>query len=436
MAATNVESLTNPRDSLPNVYSNITAREIDFVTRFGANWDALREIMGIMRPIRKAPGTALVTYSASIALEDGDVGPGEVIPYSKTTISKAGMADLTLEKYAKAVPIEDVNKYGAAIAVQKSDEAFLNQLQSNVLTKFYTFLNTGSLTGTVTTWQAGLAKAKGEVLNKFNTIRKSVTNVVGFANVLDFYDYLGTASISVQTQFGLNYVKDFMGYSTLFLLSAPDIARGKVIALPVENIDLYYIDPGDSEFGQLGLNYTVQGETNLIGFHANGNYSTAVGESFALMGMALWAEYLDGIAVITVNANSFDRPTVTAPTQSTEYWGHQVSEFQADDLAVSGDNITGTLYDFEGWASGPLAGPGHFLAVKFSSIDTDATGVKVGLVPSAGTGLVELDSDKDAVFKIADKDRQQLHVELFDASGNFTIYNYSLAGLKYEAPGA
>ena len=435
-AASQVEDLTHARDSLPNSYNNITAREIDFVTRFGANWDALREILGIMRPIRKAPGTALVTYSASVELESGEIGPGKVIPYSKATITKAGMSDLTLEKYAKAVPIEDVAKYGAAIAVQKSDEAFLNQLQSNVLTKFYTFLNTGSLTGTATTWQAALAKAKGEVLNKFNTMRKSVTNVVGFANVLDLYDYLGTAGITVQTNFGLNYVKDFMGYSTLFLLSAPDIARGKVIALPVENIDLYYIDPSDAEFGQLGLDYTVQGETNLIGFHANGNYSTAVGESFALMGMALWAEYLDGIAVITVNSNPFDRPTVTAPAQSTNYWGHTVSEFQADDLAVSGDNITGTLYDFEGWASGPLEGPGHFLAVKFGSIDTDATGVKVGLVPSAGTGLVELDADKDAVLKIADKDRQQLHVELFDASGNFTIYNYNLSGLKYEAPGA
>ena len=34
-----------------------------------------------------------------------------------------------------------------------------------------------------------------------------------------------------------------------------------------------------SEFARLGLNYTVQGVTNLIGFHAQGNYSTAVGES-------------------------------------------------------------------------------------------------------------------------------------------------------------
>lgn len=297
-----VETTTTPRSSLPNVYENIIAREIDFVSRYSNNWGALQSILGIMRPIRKAPGTQLVSYTATVELESGEVAPGAVIPYSKSKVVKAAQSDLTLEKYAKAVPIEDVNKYGAAIAVQKSDDAFLNQLQKKVLTRFYTFLNTGSLTSTETTWQRALAMAKGNVLDKFNKLRKTVTEVVGFANVLDVYDYLGNAQITVQTQFGLTYIKDFMGYSTLFLLSAPDIERGKVIALPVENIDLYYVDPADSEFAQLGLNYTVQGETNLIGFHANGNYSTAVGESFALMGMTLWAEYLDGIAVVTVQA--------------------------------------------------------------------------------------------------------------------------------------
>lgn len=304
MPATNVETMTNPRDSLPNVYTNITAREIDFVSRFTDNWEALRNILGIMRPIRKAPGSQLISYTATVALENGAVDPGEVIPYSKATIVQAAKGDLTIEKYAKAVPIEDVSRYGAAIAVQKSDDAFLYELQSTVLTRFYTFLNTGSLAVTATDFQSALAKAKGAVLNKFNTIRKTVTEVVGFCNVLDFYDYLGAADITVQTQFGLTYVKNFLGYNTLFLLSAPDIARNKVIAIPVENIDLYYIDPSDSEFAQLGLNYTVQGETNLIGFHANGNYTTAVGESFAIMGMALWAEYLDGIAIATIGSTS------------------------------------------------------------------------------------------------------------------------------------
>lgn len=300
--ATTVETTTAPRSSLPNVHTGVTAREIDFVTRFNDNWDALKNILGIMRPIRKAPGTALISYTAEVALESGAVPAGAVIPYSKATITQASKADLTIEKYAKAVPIEDVNKYGAEIAVEKSDDAFLTKLQNVVMTKFYTFLKTGSLTATATTWQSALAKAQGEVLNKFATIQKDVTEIVGFANILDAYDYLGTANITVQNQFGLTYVKDFMGYSTLFLLPAAQIARNTVIATPVENIDLYYADPGDSEFAKLGLQYTVQGETNLIGFHAQGNYSTAVGESYAIMGMALWAEYLDGIAVVTVNA--------------------------------------------------------------------------------------------------------------------------------------
>lgn len=302
MAASNVESLTNPRDSLPNVYTNVTAREIDFVSRFGQNWDALRNILGIMRPIRKTPGTQLISYTADVTLESGAVDPGEVIPYSKSTIVQASKSDLTIEKYAKAVPIEDVNTYGAEIAVAKSDDAFLTKLQNVVLSKFYTFLNTGSLTGTAATWQAALAKAQGEVLNKWASMQKDVTAIVGFANILDAYDYLGAANISVQTQFGMTYIKDFLGYSTLFLLPAAQIARNTVIATPIENIDLYYIDPSDSDFAKLGLQYTVQGETNLIGFHAQGNYSTAVGESYALMGMALWAEYLNGIAKITVNA--------------------------------------------------------------------------------------------------------------------------------------
>lgn len=302
MSASNVETLTNPRDSLPNVYTSVTAREIDFVSRFGQNWDALMAFMGIVRPIKKDPGTQLVAYDADVTLESGSVDPGCVIPYSKSTIVQSAKSDITVEKYAKAVPVEDVLKYGAAIAVEKSDNAFLVKLQNMVLNKFYTFLNTGSLTGTAATWQAALAKAKGEVVNKWAAMEKDITEVVGFANILDAYDYLASAEITIQSEFGLNYVKNFLGYKTLILLPAAQIARNTVIATPVENIDLYYADPGDSELGKLGLHYTVDGDTPLLGFHAQGNYGTAVGESFALMGMALWAEYLNGIAKITVNS--------------------------------------------------------------------------------------------------------------------------------------
>ena len=297
-------------------------REIDFVTRFAKNWDALMQIMGIMRPIKKTPGTKLVASKASIVLQDGNVGEGEEIPYSQAKVEPVAFEDITLEKYAKAVSIEAVDKYGAAVAVQKTDDAFLNELQNKVLTAFYTFLKTGTLTATETSWQRALAMAKGAVLNKFQNMRLTATEVVGFVNILDYYNYLGDKDITIQTESGLTYVKDFLGYRTLFLLSDTDIDRGMIIAVPVENIDLYYIDPSNSDFAQLGLNYTVEGVTNLIGFHADGNYNTAVGEVFALMGMKLWAEYLDGIAVYTVSSGgssgTVQKVSVVGPVSTIE----------------------------------------------------------------------------------------------------------------------
>lgn len=288
-------------------FKDVTIREVDFVSRFASNWDALRDILGITRPIVKAPGTKLVSYKATMVSEGlqggSSVGEGEEIPYTEFGVEPVSYSDITLEKYAKAVSIEAVNKYGAAIAIQKTDDQFLVELQNVVLKNFYDFLKTGDLPVEATTWKSALAKAKGAVLNKFAEMRKSVTDVVAFVNINDVYEYIGDADLTVQSQFGMNYIKDFMGYSTIFLLSDLDLDQGTVIALPVENIDLYYVDPSNSDFAQLGLNYRVDGETNLIGFHANGNYGTAVGESFALMGMTLWAEYLDGIAVAEVDAN-------------------------------------------------------------------------------------------------------------------------------------
>lgn len=280
-----------------------TAREVDFVTRFNDNWDALRTILGIMRPIRKAPGTKLVSYKAEV---DGDlqggatVAEGDEIPFTKMKVSPVAYDDIEVAKYAKSVTIESVAKYGAEVAVEKTDDAFLVALQNKVLGDFYTFLATGSLALTPKTWQLALAQAKGKVLAKFMGMDKDVTEVVGFANIMDFYDYLGDKEITTQTMFGLTYIQNFLGYSTLFLLPDKYVAAGKVIATPVENIDLYYVDPSDSDFAKLGLNYTVKSETNLIGVHVEGDYSRATGDMYAIMGMKLWAEYLDGIAVATV----------------------------------------------------------------------------------------------------------------------------------------
>ena len=279
----------------------VTAREIDFVIRFERNWQHLRDILGIMRPIKKQPGAVLKYKYAEGTLQSGNVGEGEEIPYSKFVVKEKPYAEMTIEKYAKAVSIEAIKDHGYENAVQMTDDEFLFQLQTDVTGRFYDYLKTGTLTSTETTFQMALAMAKGRVENKFKQMHRNVTGVVGFVNILDVYEYLGAAEITIQNQFGFQYMKDFMGFNTIFLLSDSEIPRGQVIATPVENIVLYYVDPNESDFARAGLVYTVSGETNLIGFHTQGNYNTAVSEAFAVMGLTLFAEYIDAIAVITID---------------------------------------------------------------------------------------------------------------------------------------
>lgn len=364
------------------------AREVDFVTRFGQNWDALRTILGVMRPIRKTPGTKLVSYKASVdgTLKGGTtVAEGDEIPFTKMKVEPVSYGDIEVAKYAKSVTIESVAKYGADVAVEKTDDAFIVALQNKVLGDFYAFLNTGSLTLTESSWQRALAMAKAMVLDKFAGMDKDVTDVVGFANILDAYDYLGDKDITVQTVFGINYVKDFMGYSTLFLLPEKYIAQKRVIALPVENIDLYYIDPGDSDFAKLGLNYTVEGETNLIGVHVEGDYSRATGDMYALMGMKLWAEYLDGIAVVTVQGSgTLGTLTVTSAAGTTS---------GTTSLTVSPSKASGNQYKYKAAASATPVVYGQNVQTWTAWNGTDDITATTGQVVT----VVECGSDYKAV---------------------------------------
>lgn len=115
------------------------------------------------------------------------------------------------------------------------------------------------------------------------------------------------------------------------------------------------------------------------------------------------------------------------------------ADFQ-DKVTVAGGEITGELTFIEGGLSpsGPLAGDGYFLALKFDNFASGLTyaNVKVGLIPSAsGMGLVTLDSDKNAVFKITDKNNQKLKVVQEDSAGHKNIQYFGLSGLTLEDTG-
>ena len=147
------------------------------------------------------------------------------------------------------------------------------------------------------------------------------------------------------------------------------------------------------------------------------NFNTVVTSSMTLY--AKWTE--------------IDSPTVAPESGAATLFDTLVSDMQ-ENVVVSDGAITGTLHFIEGGiaSSGPLAGDGHFIALKFTDLDPDATSVKVGLEPSQETGLVELinDPDKNGVFKVTDTNQV---FKVVSSNGTLiTTDTYSLSGLVLE----
>lgn len=122
--------------------------------------------------------------------------------------------------------------------------------------------------------------------------------------------------------------------------------------------------------------------------------------------------------------------TLAPEKQSSLIYETPVSDIQADDVAISGNKITGTLKYLD---DGPIAsywGAGNFLALKFSDLDSRATSIKVGLNPSEGSGLVEIigDPDMNGVFKITNKATQKFRVVITDGHLTKTT-DYDLSDL-------
>ena len=380
----------------------VTAREIDFVTRFANNWEALREILGIMRPIKKQPGAVLKSKKAVVTLHPGSVAEGDLIPNSQAAVVEQTYSEMGLEKYKKSVSAEAIKDHGYDVAVGMTDDQFLFELQSNVMSRFYTYLNTGALTNVQTTFQKGLAMAKGLVVNKWKKMHKTSTQVVGFVNVLDVYEYLGTANITVQSAFGFEYIKDFMGFSTIFLLSDDEVARNTIIATPVENIVLYYVDPATADFSRAGLSYTVDGETNLIGFHTEGNYDRAVSNCYALMGLVLFSEYIDGIAVVTVEASGSLGSITGFSTAAGTAVGDAV-------LTVPDPTVSGGTFWFKAQASTAPSAPAYleqmdttgWTQVVDDQVVATTNGHKYRLVELNGSGQAVADANGTVTAKTA-----------------------------------
>ena len=85
--------------------------------------------------------------------------------------------------------------------------------------------------------------------------------------------------------------------------------------------------------------------------------------------------------------------------------------------------------------SGPLSGDGYFIALKWDDPDEGVTSLLVGLQPSEGTGLVEAidDTDRNGVFKIADKSQKLILWQKSETQSNKQVFD--LTGLTFDDDG-
>lgn len=314
----------------------VRAREIDFVTSFGKNMKALLDILGITRMIKKENNSVLKTKKVTGTLQSGDVAEGDEIPMSQYTVEEEEFDTIKIEKYRKGVSLESIAERGYEAAVEMTDEEFRSDLQNKVLDRFYTQLKMGALVGHETTWQMAFAMAIGRVKNKFEDMKRTATGVAVWVNTLDVYKYIGAADITLQTAFGMQYIKNFLGADIVFVSS--QIPENTVIATPLNNLIAYYVDPADSEFVKAGLSYTTDSATGFIGFHAQGNYEHAISDMFAIMGLRLFCEYLDAIAYIAVGGS--DKQTLgTLTLKSAEGSETGKTKVTVDEQLVSLNNM-------------------------------------------------------------------------------------------------
>lgn len=279
--------------------SNLTAvREIDFVSRFTRDIGVLRDLLGAIRMEKLAAGSHLVAKSAAVTLNPETVGEGVEIPYNKVEFVETPIGTLEFDKQAVGISLETIAKHGYNSAIQMADDDMLFRLESKLMNKFVSFLLTGSLTTSINEadFQMALAEALGQVQAKWEGMDKGYSGIIGFCNTLDAYRYLGAANISTQIDFGMTYIKNFLGFSRLFLTSK--IPAGKIIATPAENIVMSYIDATDNDFVKAGFDFRTDGDLNLIAVHVNGNHHNMVSDLITVTGISIATEYIDGIAVV------------------------------------------------------------------------------------------------------------------------------------------
>lgn len=271
------------------------AQNIDFVNQFGKGIAQLTELMGVTRLMPMAAGTLIKTYKSSVTLDGTAVAPGDVIPLSEVKLEEDASYELVFDKKRKAVAVEDIQKYGFEKAITITDEKLIREQQSDIRNSFFEQLATGKGTATGAGLQAALAQGFAKVVTAFED---DIAQTIAFINPEDLAAYQASHVVTLESAFGLQYLKNFLGYDIVIVSSK--VAKGKAYATVTNNLVFAYA----SINGEIdkAFDFVADGKTPMLGVAHDINYSRLTSETITLSATKLFAEMTGGVVVISITA--------------------------------------------------------------------------------------------------------------------------------------
>lgn len=280
------------------------AISIDFTSRISENINTLQEILGVVNMIPMAAGTLIKLYKETVTVAQ-QVSEGETIGLSKVTRELAATKELTLGKYRKQVTAEAIQKFGRELAINHTDEKLVGEVRKQIKADFFTAINTGTgLAEGGSTLQATIASVWGELQKKYEDT--DVTPLY-FVSTDDVAEYLGGATVTMQTEFGFTYIENFLGLGRAFV--HPGLTEGVVIGTVVENLNGAYV-PANG--GDLAESFSLTGdESGFVGMTHQAATDNASITTLLFCSVLFYPELLDGVIKAAVGG------TFTAVSEPT-----------------------------------------------------------------------------------------------------------------------
>lgn len=280
------ENITTTLDLEPAI-------SIDYATRLAENINELQNLLGVTEMIPMNAGSVVKVYKMEQVNTPAQVGEGEVIPLTKIQQKLAQTIELTLSKFRKSTSAEAIQRSGRNLAINQTDAKLLSGIQAQVKSDFYTLIGKGTGKATGTNLQSTLSAVWGKIQKYYADMDATP---IYFVSSEDVAEYLGTATISTQTAFGMTYIENFLGLGTVVV--SPSLASGKVIGTAKENLNGAYV-PANA--GDVANSFSLSADaTGLVGMTHNVGTDTATIDTLAFSGVKFFPEFLDGVIVGTI----------------------------------------------------------------------------------------------------------------------------------------